>query len=150
MTQHLVARPRLVELMHERWHRRVVLVVGGPGFGKSVLLAQAMAENALAPRGTDVLVRCTEADSSPTHVLRHIADAAGIASTQLPTALAATGWLVSELARRWPLGMCLVLDDAHHVARSDDGVRLLAQLVTEAPPSVHFVLASRIPLRGLA
>src|SRR4051812_46462849 len=105
MTVRLVARPRLVELMNARWERRAVLVVAGPGFGKSVLLSQMMAENALAPRGTDVLVTASAADRSPTHFLRRIAAAAGLDRPPSNRAVSA-GWLLAELARQWPLGVC--------------------------------------------
>jgi LuxR family transcriptional regulator, maltose regulon positive regulatory protein len=148
ITVHLVARPRLVELIGARWQLRVVLLVAGPGFGKSVLVSQAMRENLLAPRGVDVFVGFTAADRSPAHVLRGIADSAGI-ETARPQAMC-VDWLLAELARRWPLGVCVVLDDVHHVLRYDEGVRLLSRLVNEAPSSVHFVLASRDPVRGLA
>ena len=144
MTVRLVARPRLVELTNARWERRAVLVVAGPGFGKSVLLSQMMAENALAPRGTDILVGATPADRSPAHFLRRIAASAGIdhAPTTRPVSAA---WLLAELGRRWPLGVCVVVDDVHHVCGHDEGVRLLGRLVTDAPSSVHFVLASPRP-----
>jgi hypothetical protein len=74
----LILRPRLVELMTARWCRRLVVVVAGPGFGKSVLLAQAAAENNLARRGVDVMVRCTDADAGPGHLARRIAEAIGL------------------------------------------------------------------------
>ena len=54
----LLVRPRLLELAGERWTRRVVTLVAGPGFGKSVLLAQLSAENRLAPRGAELVVAC--------------------------------------------------------------------------------------------
>ena len=46
--------------------------------------------------------------------------------------------------------MCLFVDDAHHVGGSPEGARLLSRLVTDAPPAVHVVLASRRHVRGLA
>src|SRR5262249_46059298 len=145
----LIQRPRLVELMAARWSRRVVVVVAGPGFGKSVLLAQAAAENGLAPRGVDVMVRCTDADAAPGHLVRRIADAIGVrAATDLsPVSFAR---LFAELSRRWPLGVCLMIDDAHLATSTGDAARLLARLVAEAPLSVHFVLACRRRPRGLS
>src|SRR3954449_1471188 len=121
-------RPRLLELMAARWCRRVVVVVAGPGFGKSILLTQAAVENDLAPRGVDVMVRCTEADAEPGHLTRRIAEVIGVEeaterSTLLPE------HLFAELSRRWPLGVCLMLDDAHLAASTIDGARILARLV---------------------
>ena len=139
----LVARPRLVELLGARWRQRAVTVVAGPGFGKSVLLAQAMAENALAPRGIDILIECTAADSCSSNFLAHLANAAASSQTSL------AGFL-GELSDRATSDVCLMIDDVDHVCADERGARLLADLVNTAPTSVHFVLAGRARLRGLA
>ena len=60
----LVTRPRLLALLGERFDRRLVLVVAGAGFGKSTLLAQAVAENRLDPRGVDVWLSCSPDDAA--------------------------------------------------------------------------------------
>jgi DNA-binding SARP family transcriptional activator len=135
--------------MAARWCRRVVAIVAGPGFGKSVLLAQAAAENNLAPRGVDVMVRCTDADAAPGHLVRRIAEAIGV-SAATDRSTVSFERLFAELNRRWPLGVCLMIDDADLATSTDDGARLVARLVTDAPLSVHFVLASRRRPRGLA
>jgi LuxR family transcriptional regulator, maltose regulon positive regulatory protein len=148
MTVQLLERPRLVEMLATRWHRRAVTLVAGPGFGKSVLLAQAIAENNLAPQGVDVFLACTEADRAPARLLRRIMNAAGIEPA--PGARLTVPEVLAELARRWPLGSSLILDDAHHVLAGDDGARALIRLVHDAPPPVHVVLATRHAVRGLA
>lgn len=51
-----LTRPRLLRALLGRWEHRVTTVVGGPGLGKTTLLAQAVAENLLAPRGEDVWI----------------------------------------------------------------------------------------------
>ena len=71
----LLLRSRLLELAGERWTRRVVTLVAGPGFGKSVLLAQLSAENRLAPRGAELVVACTGSDGSPAAFLGRLAEA---------------------------------------------------------------------------
>src|SRR5687767_263711 len=50
----VVPRPRLLQSLLGRWEHPVTTVVGGAGMGKTTLLAQAVAENRLAPRGDDV------------------------------------------------------------------------------------------------
>jgi DNA-binding SARP family transcriptional activator len=149
MTVHLLARPRLIELMGARWQLDAVVVAAGPGFGKSVLLTQAMSENLLAPRGVDVFVGCHEGDCMPGHFLRRIADSAGLEGVPVHEMVSAE-WLLAELGRRWPLGVCVVVDDVHHVCAREDGARLVSRLVSDAPSSVHFVLAGRTRPRGLA
>src|SRR4051812_37718373 len=68
-------RPRLLALLQERWQRRLPAVVAGPGFGKTTLLAQALAENRLAPLGRDLWLGCEPEDGA--------ADQLGAGLTQL-------------------------------------------------------------------
>ena len=145
----LMVRRRLLELMAERWSRRVVCIVGGPGFGKSVLLAQAAEENRIDRRGTDLFVACGDADGSPASFLRRLGDAVertggGNGSTPIGPEP-----FLAELARRWPGGTCVVIDDVHHLVATSDGARLLRRLIDVAPPSVHFTLAGRRGAPGL-
>jgi LuxR family transcriptional regulator, maltose regulon positive regulatory protein len=144
VTRRLIARPQVVRLLNERWRHRAVVLTAGPGFGKSVALAEAVAENAMAPRGADVLVECTPGDHRPGSLLRRIAAAAGV---DMPRALPADAvtWLLGRIARRWPREACLLLDDAHH---ADEAT--IAALVREAPASLHLVLAAHHRLGGLA
>src|ERR687891_2204064 len=58
-----LTRPRLLRTLLGRWEHRVTTVVGGPGLGKTTLLAQAVAENRLAPRGEDVWIGAERADA---------------------------------------------------------------------------------------
>jgi ATP/maltotriose-dependent transcriptional regulator MalT/DNA-binding SARP family transcriptional activator len=46
-----------------RWEHRVTVVVGGPGFGKTTLVSQALAENRLTPRGEDVWIGLDPVDA---------------------------------------------------------------------------------------
>ena len=55
-----LTRPRLLRALLGRWEHRVTSVVGGPGMGKTTLLAQAVAENRLAPPGVDVWIGLEE------------------------------------------------------------------------------------------
>ena len=56
---------RLVRLLEGRWDRAVTLLVAGPGFGKTTVLAQAVRAHQAAPRGIDVWVSCEAAYEDP-------------------------------------------------------------------------------------
>ena len=56
-----IPRMRLVRLLEGRWDRPVTLLVAGPGFGKTTVLAQAVRAHQVAPRGIDVWVSCEAA-----------------------------------------------------------------------------------------
>src|SRR6478672_3932773 len=58
-------RLRLVRLLEGRWDRAVTLVVAGPGFGKTTVLAQAVRAHQAAPRGIDVWLSCAAAYEDP-------------------------------------------------------------------------------------
>jgi DNA-binding SARP family transcriptional activator len=144
----LVARERLIELAGKRWSHRVVTITAGPGFGKSVLVAQATAENALAPRGAELVLACTAADRSPAHFLGRLAELIG--PERCGRSPQSVDRLTAELSRRWPMGVCVVLDDVHHVTSTRDGEQMLARLVDGAPEPVRFLLAGRRPVRGIS
>jgi DNA-binding SARP family transcriptional activator len=59
----------------ERIQRAGTSVVGGPGLGKTTLLAQAIAENRLAPRGTDVWIGLERQDEEADRLARVVAAA---------------------------------------------------------------------------
>jgi DNA-binding SARP family transcriptional activator len=71
----LLTRPRLLRSLTGRWQHRVTSVTGGPGLGKTTLLAQAIAENKLAPRGTDVWVGIERQDADADRLARVVAAA---------------------------------------------------------------------------
>lgn len=62
----VLLRPRLLVAVLGRWQHRVSALVGGPGLGKTTLLAQAVAENRLAPRGEDVWLGLAAGDDDAT------------------------------------------------------------------------------------
>jgi len=68
----LLVRPRLLTLLQQRFERRLTTLVAGPGFGKTSLLAQAVAENRLSPRGVDAWVGCQPEDSVASMLARKL------------------------------------------------------------------------------
>jgi DNA-binding SARP family transcriptional activator/tetratricopeptide (TPR) repeat protein len=71
----LLTRPRLLRSLAGRWHHRVTALTGGPGLGKTTLLAQAIAENRLAPRGEDVWIGVEPQDADADRLSRVVAAA---------------------------------------------------------------------------
>ncbi len=134
-----VVRADVLERLANRWRVPVTLVVGGAGFGKSTVLAQAIRANALEPCGLDVWHSCGPGDEN--------ADVLGRA---LLTALGGTGQqpdlvsqLVDALTSHSPLDVCLVLDDAHEVRPGSSSAEMLTSLVRRLPGNAHLVVASR-------
>jgi hypothetical protein len=65
-----IPRLRLVQRLENRWDRSVTLVVAGPGFGKTTVLAQAVRAHQLAPRGIDAWVSCEAAHEDSVRLAR--------------------------------------------------------------------------------
>src|SRR5262245_35116687 len=74
----LVDRPRLEDVLASRFERRLTVVVAGPGFGKSSLLAQARQRNAASPRGIDLWFSCRPAHDAASQLGPELAALAGV------------------------------------------------------------------------
>jgi DNA-binding SARP family transcriptional activator len=146
-----LTRPRLLRSLLGRWQHRVTALTGGPGLGKTTLLAQAIAENRLAPRGEDVWIGVEDADADADRLARVIAAAVAgrgdedprrgngsrDTATPEPSAIAAAVW------HRAPTEACIVLDDVHLLPAGSTGAAWLADLVEALPANGHLVFASR-------
>jgi len=144
-----LTRPRLLRSLLGRWQHRVTALTGGAGLGKTTLLAQAIAENRLAPRGEDVWIGVEELDADADRLARVVAAAvagrdeddphhgARTAATPEPAAVAASVW------HRSPTEACIVLDDVHLLPVGSTGAAWLADLVAALPANGHVVVASR-------
>jgi DNA-binding SARP family transcriptional activator/RecA/RadA recombinase len=162
----LLTRPRLLRSLTGRWQHRVTAVTGGPGLGKTTLLAQAIAENQLAPRGLDVWVGVDRHDADADRLARVVAAALsgrpGYGTPLGLTAAAAVGALATPPGRidealaapdaasvadamwqRSPTETCLVLDDVHLLPAGSSGAAWLADLLHMLPANGHIVFASR-------
>jgi DNA-binding SARP family transcriptional activator/RecA/RadA recombinase len=164
----LLTRPRLLRSLTGRWRHRVTSVTGGPGLGKTTLLAQAIAENRLAPRGEDVWIGVERHDADADRLARVVAAAlsgrpvngaqlgpAGPTAAALATPAPGNGRIDEALPapdpasvadavwQRAPAETCLVLDDVHLLPPGSSGASWLTDLLHLLPANGHVVFASR-------
>src|SRR5918994_849339 len=130
--------------------------------GKTTLLAQAVAENRLVPRGEDVWIGLEEGDANGVVLARDVMAAVSAAgrdraagmvpgtTTEAPD----PATVADAVWRRAPTAVCLVVDDVHCLAPGSRGATWLTALVDALPTSGHVLLASRwspaVPLARLA
>src|SRR6266540_320179 len=167
-----VDRPRLLSRLEEARSRRLTVVVAGPGFGKSSLLAAWVrggrggeAEASVSPSVSGVRsawYSLQHEDRSLPTFLRGLVDALWLRLPGLPldvpTVLAgslgpqsdelvrADGFaavLGELLERELTSDLVLVLDDVHELAWGSPSARLVEGLCRHAPVNFHLVLASR-------
>ena len=136
-------RPRLLARLAGRWDRRVTIVLGGPGFGKSTLLAQALRENLLATRGVDHWISITPADNDAAVLLRGIVEALALSIGAVDLAAPSAADEVAAAARSLPPGTCLVLDDLHDVNPQSSGHAALSAFVRQLPLQCSLLIGSR-------
>jgi DNA-binding SARP family transcriptional activator len=132
-------RPRLLARLVGRWDKRLVLVTGGAGLGKTTLLAQALADNALAPRGFDAWLGAAPADVDARHLCAGLLEALGatVPSEATPAAVADAVWALA------PTQVSLVIDDAHVITANSSAALAITELLDTMPANGHLVLASR-------
>jgi DNA-binding SARP family transcriptional activator len=144
-------RPRLLLAVQGRWERRVTAVVAGAGFGKTTLLAQAVAESRLARAGVDVSLGLEPAHESAARLGRALLRRLGADRAPRHEVEDLVGQVVDAVWARAPEPVCLVLDDVHGLAPGSEGVELLRRLVEALPANAHLLLGSRtFPEVGVA
>ena len=154
-------RPRLEALLDEAAARRLTVLNGGAGTGKTTLLLQWLGRkpslwHTVTPADTSVSIlaraildklRLQVPDLSPDFWLaveggRGPDSAAG--RSERADSLAAE--LCRELEARLSRDLYLVLDDLHVLGPSGEAVRLVAALCRNAPERLHVIIATRTPL----
>ena len=142
---HAFIRARLHARLATRFDRRLIVVQAGAGFGKTTLLTQALAENALDPHGQDAYLGCDAADSSASTMLEALLHSLAGSGQSVATTIDDVCAAVWSAA---PLDICFVIDDAHALTAGSPGEQVLAALCEQLPANGHLVIASRraVPL----
>ncbi len=120
-----------------------MVLVAGPGFGKTSLLVEAVSANAAAgDDGTrrDVWLACEAEDEAGRSLVRGLRVACGLRPTGTIVSLCA--WVWSQA----PIEVCFVLDDVHEVGFDSAGFAILRELMDELPRNGHLLVASRVPV----
>jgi ATP/maltotriose-dependent transcriptional regulator MalT/DNA-binding SARP family transcriptional activator len=164
----VVRRPVLERRLDDVRHRRLIVIVAGPGFGKSSLLHAWVrrhfhAWHDVAPRDLDLgtflsglLDAFRRAVPGLGPALTHVEAAAAVggdgATADRVDAVAEA--LCSGLDTVLESDLLLVLDDLHELAEGTASARLVAGICRRAPARLHLVLGSRdampFPLERMA
>jgi ATP/maltotriose-dependent transcriptional regulator MalT/DNA-binding SARP family transcriptional activator len=151
-----VERPRLLARLDEALSHRLMAVIGGPGTGKTTLLAQwssthdsawltATPGESIDGLIHDIVGTLQPAVAEPGAELTMAVDGSGLPTADSdparPDALAAA--LCQHLAEQPDHDIVLVIDDVHVLAADSQAVEFLAGLVRHAPDQLHLVLAAR-------
>jgi DNA-binding SARP family transcriptional activator len=135
-----VLRARLLSVLRERFERRIIVISAGAGFGKSTLLAQSVAENAIEHLGVDAVVRVDERDRSPAHLCRRIGEA-----LRAPTPLDEPADIVELVWSRAPTSVAITIDDAHILGETTEAWSAVEHLLSQLPRNGHLVISGRRP-----
>lgn len=159
LPRHTLPRPRLTQRLLEVDEYRLVIVQGGPGYGKSTALA------ALADAGLPVAwYHLDNEDTDPFVFLLHLVHSWRTAVPALSDAPLARleEWERNGRAAPWPLvvdslineitalaeePMLLVLDDVHHLNAASQPMQILDRFISHAPNQMQIILATRYPLK---
>jgi LuxR family maltose regulon positive regulatory protein len=147
-------RPRFVELWQRVNERAVLAVVAPAGFGKTTLMLQW--RRLWLERGSLVAWATLDAQDEPARLARCLLNAmrgatgravfeplAALCASQPDREVEAMTSMLAEIAH---IGIetVLMLDDAERLPPSS--AHLLAYLMHNAPPNLHLVVGSRVPL----
>lgn len=136
-----VLRPRLLSLLRERFRHRATVVAAPAGFGKTTLLAQAVAENELAAEGLDLWLTCSADHQVASSLAGGLCEVFGVA---VPATLdGALDALVDAAWHASPRQVAVLLDDVHEITAGSPGAGFLARLLSSLPTNAHVVLSGR-------
>lgn len=138
LSPNTVIRRGAVGLLRGRFDRRLTVIEGGAGFGKSTLLAHVMRENRIEKLGSDVLVRLSEADREPDFLIEGLADALGVGGPDLTVER-----LADAVWAKAPESVAVIVDDVHRLADAHEAWSVLERLLDRLPSNGHLVVSGR-------
>lgn len=146
-----IARAHLVPRLQEGRHRKLTLLVGGAGFGKTTLMAQWRQElgkggarpvwMSLAPDDGPLPRFCAHLHAALRQAGVAIGDDVLLSPCEIAEPPVLAGLLLNALAQV-PGELYLMLDDFHHVA-DPATLRLVQALLDATPPGLHIAIAAR-------
>jgi LuxR family maltose regulon positive regulatory protein len=149
-----LARDRLLDWLHVKIHRRVVLVLAEAGYGKTTLLADFTRRTRLRM----FWFRLDHGDRDWLGLVAHLVASVRIhepdfavattslirdAATANPTRAVVVDSFIRDLSSLPGEPAAFVFDDVHLVDDAPDARYVLRELLTRAPERVSFVLVSR-------
>ncbi|MFP5332301.1 MAG: BTAD domain-containing putative transcriptional regulator [Acidimicrobiia bacterium] len=153
----VVRRDDLEHLLDAAVEGRLTTVVAGAGFGKTTLLSswsatRSRAWHTVTPADRDLPVLATHligALRARVPRLEHPALPLAGFSGRAVDAEALASHISRTLAGAITRQVVLILDDLHELGDGGPAVALIDSLVRQAPPQLHFVVASRevVPIR---
>ena len=150
----LLRRERLLVPLRMRHELAVTALEAPAGYGRSVLLDQALAEGPRRSGDRDLFYRCVPSDAEPGFLAAHLVDACRSHPTGRPStadgaldAAAVAGALRGAVPARHQVALVI---DAVEVSGTAGG-SLVSELVRDLPGGVHLVLSGRrLPRVGMA
>lgn len=139
LSANTVLRRRLVGLLRGRFDRRLTVIEGGAGFGKSTLLSQAVHENRIEHLGVDALLRVVESDQDPDQLIEGLGDALGVSGPDLTVER-----LADAVWAKAPDSVAVMVDDVHRLADVRVAWDVLEQLLERLPSNGHLVVSGRL------
>ena len=134
-----LVRPAVQRTLAGRFDRRVTLVVGGAGFGKSTALVNAIDENRLRPLGADFWMACEQRDADVDFFRSGLAITLGLDGSVGEDEFVETA--IERIGGSAPQRLCLVLDDVQLLGPAS--AALVDRLIDELPRNASILLAGR-------